>query len=558
MQRGLVLFALATICGVVLGSSHSEAPGTAKQPAADGTDFYMFNSYEAGRDGYVTLIHNVYGVQYPGGGPNYFSLSDGHFYEIYIDNTGDGVEDITFQWIYGTQYGGPAKNLPVPPTDTDCKNNSGVYKVMNGGIELNINNVPVPVPLKFVGPITAADQSALNWLESYSVEVIRGTRDSSNAQNIYKAGDSSFVSFTKPMDYAGMKTFPNYDAYANQYIYDITIPGCNTNGRMFVGQRREGFAVALGAVFDLINFVPVAELGGVKDDDKNNDLFYKNVNSFIIEVHKSCLLGTSGDVIGAWSGIRQLLHDNSGGHMPGRQVHRLGAPLVNELFIGIRDKWLFAASQPKDDAQWLAYVQYPSLPAIIDILFRGAVNAATNKSLATIAPNTPRADLVAAFLTGVPGLNKPPGNPAACEILRLNTTIPAVPAANQNNMGVIAGDAAGFPNGRRPGDDTVDIALRVVMGKLCYLGLGVCTPADAPVGAYTFLDGAPVNASYFLSVFPYLKTPVPGYPFPPPLGCPVCQICTTTPLQTTSVTSSGSVVEFSFVVMLFATLLLLL
>jgi hypothetical protein len=168
--------------------------------------------------------------------------------------------------------------------------------------------------------------------------------------------------------------------------------------------------------------------------------------------------------------------------------------LVNEVVIGLKDKDTFNASQPKDDAQFANYVTNPTLPALIQLLFGSA---------GVVAPtNFPRADLVEVFLTGIPTLNY---TTAVAEMLRLNTTTPTLPAASQNNLGVIAGDAAGFPNGRRPGDDVVDIALRVMMGKLL-------STTVAPSGQLPFTDGALVNAGMFQQVFPYINPPLAGSP----------------------------------------------
>jgi len=150
------------------------------------------------------------------------------------------------------------------------------------------------------------------------------------------------------------------------------------------------------------------------------------------------------------------------------------------------------------------------------------VNATLGTTLTNLAPNNfPRTDLVAAFLTGFPGLNQQ-ATVTPSEMLRLNTAVAPAPAAAQSTFGVAGGDLAGFPNGRRPGDDVVDIALRVVMGALCYplpigtngapTNLGYCTPANAPVGNVQFTDGAPVHATDFDQTFPYLKTPLPGSP----------------------------------------------
>jgi hypothetical protein len=187
------------------------------------------------------------------------------------------------------------------------------------------------------------------------------------------------------------------------------------------------------------------------------------------------------------------------------QVSRLGSPLVNEVVIGLKDKDLFNSAEPAQDAALATYVTNPTLPELLEILFGGAGVRAPN--------NFPRNDLVAAFLTGVSGLNQPP-NVRPAEMLRLNTSIGAAPAAGQSRLGALGGDLAGFPNGRRPGDDVVDIELRVAMGVLCHAFPGAfgCSPADAPSGTLPFTDGAILDASFFDSSFPYLRAPLPGSP----------------------------------------------
>jgi hypothetical protein len=243
------------------------------------------------------------------------------------------------------------------------------------------------------------------------------------------------------------------------------------------------------------------------------------------------LKGTGNGVIGAWttSSVRQvrIVNENATFAKPEvnggawTQVSRLGMPLVNELVIGIPDKDHFNGSAPQNDSQFAAYVTNPSLPALLNALFLAPVNATLGTSLANLAPsNFPRNDLVAAFLTGFTALNQQ-STVTPSEMLRLNTAVAPTPAASQKTLGVAAGDLAGFPNGRRPGDDVVDVALRVVMGALCYplpigangapTNLGLCT-ADAPVGNAAFTDGAPINALDFDQAFPYLKTPLPGSP----------------------------------------------
>jgi hypothetical protein len=202
------------------------------------------------------------------------------------------------------------------------------------------------------------------------------------------------------------------------------------------------------------------------------------------------------------------------------QVSRLSNPLVNELVIGLPDKDKFNSSMPANDGQFADYVTHPSLPALLNILFKDAVNATLGTNIPDLAPsNFPRTDLVAAFLTGVAGVNQL-ATVTPSEMLRLNTNIPATPAEMQSAFGVAGNDLAGFPNGRRPGDDVVDIALRVVMGALCHdipvagtpTNLGFCTPADAPVGNVPFTDGAPLNASMLNTSFPYLLAPLAGSP----------------------------------------------
>ncbi|MDP5041531.1 MAG: DUF4331 domain-containing protein, partial [Paraglaciecola sp.] len=200
------------------------------------------------------------------------------------------------------------------------------------------------------------------------------------------------------------------------------------------------------------------------------------------------------------------------------QVSRLGNPLVNELVIGLADKDKFSSSQPKDDTQFADFVTHPTLPELLNILFKDAVNTTLGASIETLAPtNFPRTDLVTAFLTGFEGVNQL-STVTPSEMLRLNTEIAATPGAMQSPFGVAGDDLAGFPNGRRPGDDVVDIALRVVMGRLCYTipvggvetDLGLCTPDDASVGNVSFTDGAPVDSSMMMNTFPYLATPKSG------------------------------------------------
>ena len=507
----------ATLClaaTVATASSHREAPGITEQPKVDATDFYMFRSYEPGRADYVTFIANYQPLQDPYGGPNYFTMDPDAIYEIHIDNDGDAIEDITFQFQF------------------DNNLDNGV------GIPLMIGGESVPIPLRAAGSIMAGNNGNLGEDESYSLTMVAGDRRSGAFSPLSHSGGSTF---TKPADYIGTKTFPDYEAYADQYIYDsVSIPNCNMPARVFAGQRAEGFAVNLGGIFDLVNFVPLQGApnpmwpeydvmeptpGGIMQDRDNDDLIGKaNVTSLAIEVPIDCVTGSGNGVIGAWTTAslpQAELEDPSptyeatsvyGGAWV--QQSRLSNPLVNEVVIGLPDKDLFNAAEPKDDADVAVYVTNPTLPALLEILFD-----------APAPTNFPRTDLVTAFLTGFPGVNQQ-ATVTGSEMMRLNLTegFQPTPRGNQSNFGLVGEDLAGFPNGRRPGDDTVDIALRVVMGRLCHdvplgdelgaseddINLGLCDPEDAPAGEAAFTDGAPVNAMDFDETFPYLRTPLPG------------------------------------------------
>jgi hypothetical protein len=462
-------------------SSHREAPGITQMPKVDGTDFYVFNSYEPGRTGYVTFIANYVPLQDAYGGPNYFTLDPDAHYRILIDNTGDGVEDVTFQFRVNQQL---------------------------QDIQLPIGGKTVSVPVVNVGPITAPNPPVQNVIETYTLVKLTGALSGHPVQQQVIDADTGSPRFTKPIDNIGQKSVPNYASYARQFIHNITIPGCAQTGRVFVGQRHDGFAVNLGEVFDLVN---IQNPLGPRDSQPNT-LADKNVTSFVLEVPASCILAPGKTIFGSWTTAalprNRVLKEAPGFKLDNEsgdfvQVSRLSAPLVNELFIGLKDKNKFNGSQPKDDAQFADYVTNPTLPAILELLFGGAggVKAPTN---------FPRADLVAAFLTGVTGLNQL-GGPS--EMMRLNTAIAPVDPAHQSNLGVLGGDNAGFPNGRRPGDDVVDIELRVGMGVLCVAFPGVyCRPADAPSGALPFTDGTLNDVSQFDPTFPYLKDPIPGSP----------------------------------------------
>ena len=463
LTTALLLGAALLGAAPAFASSHREAPLICGTPKLDGCDFYMFNSYEAGRSNFVTFVADYLPLQDPYGGPNYFTLETNGVYEISIDNNGDAQEDITFQFQFYTSYQNIA--LPIGPAG---------------------NQVTNAIPLVIAGQIFPGNNAALNLTETYTVKMITGPRRTGAAQYLTNAATGG-IYFTKPVDDIGTKTLPDYADYANQYVYNVNLPGCATPGRLFVGQRKDPFVVNLGETFDLIKYNNV--LGPVNGE--KDSLADKNVTSLILEVPKACLTNGVTPVIGAWTTASKYESNTL------VQVSRLGQPLVNEVVIGLKDKDNFNSSQPMNDGQFANYVEYPTLPALIQILYGGA---------GVVAPtNFPRTDLVEVFLTGIPGLNQ---TATACEYLRLNTSTPATPAGSQSNLGVLGGDLAGFPNGRRPGDDVVDMALRVMMGVLLSTNV-------APSGQLPYTDGAYVDSTYFTNAFPYIKPPIPGSPNSP-------------------------------------------
>jgi Domain of unknown function (DUF4331) len=490
-------------------SSHREAPNITKMPKVDNTDVYAFRSYEPGRAGYVTLIANFQPGENPGDGPNYYTMDPDALYEIMVDNNGDAVEDMTFQFKF-------------------------TNSLQNGtGVTLNVGGKTLPIALRQGGQVTSPNDPDLGETEAYTLTLVTGDRRSGARAPITSAGT---VNFAKPFDYAGQKTTPVYPDYAQQHVYAIGLPNCSAVGKLFVGQRAEAFAVNLGPITDLVNFVPIEGEGfpgGIRQSSDNQQLIgKKNVTSLALELPISCLTGTGNGVIGVWSSAslpqtRMLRSDptysapdTQGGAFT--QVSRLGMPLVNELVIGLPQKDLFNAVKPTADAALADYVTNPTFPEFLNRQFRTAINATLGTNFTTIAPtNFPRNDLVATFLTGIASLNQM-STVTASEMLRLNTGITPTARGVQNPMGVIGDDLAGFPNGRRPGDDVVDIVLRVAMGRLCHpipiagaqTQLGLCQPSDAPTGKVAYTDGAPNDSSFTQNAFPYLLNPIRGAPRP--------------------------------------------
>ncbi len=521
-----LLAALGAVYGLsslpVQASSHREAPAITGMPKVDGTDFYMFNSYEGvaadgtgGRAGFVTMLANYVPLQDAYGGPNYFKMDSNAAYEIHIDNVGDAKEHITFQFRFTNTSKG--KTLPI-------------------------NGTEVAIPLTQFGPVTDVAGTNLNVTEAYTLTMITGERRANGKSGVKISGTApggtATTTFAKPSDNIGTKTIPDYAGYAAKFVYAITIPGCSTPGKVFVGQRKDPFAVNLGTIFDLVNVPDAAFLLNPANKDVGTDsLNDKNVTSLALEIPAACLVGPANKVIGGWTtaSVRQGVlrngspksgYDNASvGGGAWTQVSRLGMPLVNEVVIGLNDKDVFNASEPKGDAKFATYVTNPTLPKLIELVVPGAAGASPT--------NFPRNDLVTTFLTGIVGVNQL-GTVTASEMLRLNTAIPAKPYALQNRLGLIGGllagganpDLAGYPNGRRPNDDIVDISLVAMMGGLCvangttdtYKFGAACNPAAVPLGASVFnlhdgVDqaGPKVRAAGpLLPGFPYAGTPLPG------------------------------------------------
>lgn len=423
-------------------SSHREAPLTAQDPTADNTDVYAFVSPD--EPDKVTLISNFIPFQKPDGGPNFFSFDPNVVYAIHIDNNGDAVEDITYEWRFTTDVRNPATFL---------------YNT---------------------GTVTTLDDPDLNVRQFYRLTRIDGPR---------RTGVVTELSGRLPVPppNIGPRSTPNYGGIGG------AIQQLPNNTRVFAGQRDEGFYVDL-AIFDLLG------LGSGLVEDGTAGF---NVSSLAIQVPKSALArgGTTptnpadpAAVIGVWSTASRFATRTL---VPGGQTHsgalvqvsRLGNPLVNEAIIDLARKDAFNGLEPAGDAAALDRVTDPEVPKLLKAIFN------------VDSPPAPRNDLVTIFLTGIPGLNQPV-NVRAAEMLRLNMAIP--PSANPSTMGVLGGDFAGFPNGRRVGDDVVDIVLQAAAGAT------PLTPAYNRAPNNQLGDGVNKNDVPYLTAFPYLGIPHAG------------------------------------------------
>ena len=471
----------------VFASSHREAPITALDHAADITDFYAFVSYD--HPDRVTFIMNVDPFLEPSNGPNYFPFDPNVLYQIRIDNTHDAVSDVTFNIQFQTQ-------IRAPQLFTG-------FAGAGNGINAPANSpAPVKPGTPIVPPaITSLDgpgSAGLSLRQTYTVTMVRGTK------KIPLTSVTGASLFAVPTN-IGSRTMPNYEALAMQGIY--TVQGDRGDIRVFAGTVADPFFIDLGAAFDSFNFRAGAG-GGVltaaqdKDDHLNlapNAVSGFNVNTIAIEVPIAYLTVDGNQhpatdvraTIGAWATTsrpqltvrRSPLPDESEGSY--YQVQRLGNPLINELIIGtgFKDKW--SMSHPANDAQFASFDLDPTLARIFNAIY--GINI----------PPPPRLDLLP-LVTYAPPIAAA-GTPAGpiADLLRLNTGVAPTPMANRSRLGLIAGDGAGFPNGRRLTDDVVDIAARVVAG-------GVLNPKFNVAPNNLIGDGVAATDVPTQETFPYV------------------------------------------------------
>ena len=434
-----------------LASSHREAPAISQDPAADNTDTYIFRSPDD--PGTITMIANYYPYEGPAGGPNFYRFGDDVLYQLHINNDGNARDDIVYELRFKTTIKNP---------------NTFLY---NTG---QINDINSP-----------------NWSlrQTYSV-----TRVSHGQRTTLATGLA-----TPPSD-VGTHSIPNYVPLRNQAIH--TIDG---SSKVFAGQRADPFFADVGAIFDLLTIrggIPAGFSSGGKNTFKNF-----NVQTIALQVPIAKLTACEcvpsnpdqDPVIGFWaSASRRTLNvddDDAGWN----QVSRLGLPLINEVVIpmGLKDK--FNRTQPVNDvANFAGPVVNPELAGLLHALYGIPV------------PPTPRTDLVEVLLKGVPGLNRP-HNVVPSDMLRLNVTTPVCESGScgaYSRLGVIGGDNAGFPNGRRLNDDIVDVSERVVAGVLS--GNACCT--GFPNNALG--DGVNAPERMPLATFPYVADPYDGFNYP--------------------------------------------
>jgi hypothetical protein len=462
-------------------SSHREAPEISKDPVADNTDVYAFVSPEASDT--VTLIANFIPLQQPNGGPNFYEFGDDVLYEIHVSNGGKARADISYQFRFETKI-----------------RNAKTF-------------------LYNTGPIASINDPNWNRPQYFSVtRVDHGADDGWDWHNASGHGKVLGQHLTVPPVNVGVRSTPNYaTTFTNAAVHSL-----GHKRKVFAGQRAEGFHVDLGSIFDLgtlrpfqmAHLIPSAAAVGV------NGTQGLNVHSIALQVPISDLTRKGntphdvldpGSVIGVWatasrrkSRVFNAKDGKSTSYGPYTQISRLGNPLFNEVIVPMAEKDRWNTLTPHNDGSFAKYVLKPELAGLLPVLYPNGVF----KNLA--AYTKPRADLQAILLTGIPkgivtGFQNNTG-PVLADMLRLNVAVP--PATKPNVLGVLGGDLAGYPNGRRVIDDVVTIELRAIAG----LTIPLVDPSFTPDGAAAAVtDGTTNTNSAYLSAFPYLGTPVGGY-----------------------------------------------
>ncbi len=468
---GLSATLLLSMLATVNASSHREAPLIAEDPVADNTDVYAFVSPDAPDT--VTLISNWIPLQVPAGGPNFYNFGEDVLYQVHIDNDGDAVADITYEWRFRTEIANPDTFLYA------------------------------------TGPIESLDDPDFNLRQTYTLAEISDGVRTVLGQNL-----------PVPPNNVGPRSTPDYEALADAAIVEL-----EGGYKSFAGQRDEAFQVDLGSIFDLGGLRPLneAHIVPLPAEDGVDATAGLNVHSVVLQVPTAELTrGGSGydPVIGVWSTTdrrRSRVFAGGNGAMPVHngpfvQISRLGMPLVNEVVIPLGIKDTFNAIRPDQDAAALSQpdgsiplLQDPELGRLIELLY---------SPTGIDVPDAGRTDLITIYLTGIPDLNQPRDLSQPGEMIRLNTSImPTESDPNeQNRLGLLGGDLDGFPNGRRLIDDTVDISLQVVAGNT------PLTPEFQREPNSLLGDGVDFNDKPLLTSFPYIPHPHSGYDYTPPVS----------------------------------------
>ena len=444
--KGVVLcFAvIALIVGLAptssTAASHREAPLISLDPTADITDFFMFRSYEAGREDKIVLIMDVIPAEEPSAGPNYYNFDPSVLYTFNIDNDKDGeADDVRFEIQFKNEFRGVVKDL-------------GLF----------LSYVALP-------PITALDgpgSEGLGLRQTYTVTLVKDGKRTVLGRDLIVVPSN-----------VGPRTMPDYESLAAQGLYEL-----RRDVRAFAGQRDDPFYIDLGAVFDTLNLrAPGTDM-----------LSGFNVHTIALEVPATMLTrdqkeaeGTSEPVLGAYAStsrraMRVLNSDGDRDDDRGSkwvQVQRLANPLVNEAIIGTVDKDRWNRQDPSGEKRFVDYYTNPRLVTALEVVFG--------------ADAEPAFDLRDVLLTYTPG-----DYSRLSELLRLDISVDPLPLGSQNPLTALAGDGAGWPNGRRPIDDVTDVAVKVI-GGANYIAL----PS---------IDSVDMNDKPLPEAFPFLPTPWDG------------------------------------------------